>query len=97
MGLGLAVAALVWASVAWAGDRRDIVFDCPCSAEWVAGEPDDAGILTVRGGIRSFRAVDSGELTLSQDWWGSEGSAILGRLPARSLGRDAWSIALYRA
>lgn len=93
MGLGLPVAALVWASVAWAGDRRDIVFDCPCSAEWVAGEPDDAGILTVRGGIRSFRAVDSGELTLSQDWWGSEGSAILGRLPARSLGRDAWSIA----
>ena len=92
-GLGLAAAALVWASVAWAGDRRDIVFDCPCSAEWVAGEPDEPGILTVRGGIRSFRAVDSGELTLSQDWWGSEGSAILGPLPARSLGRDAWSIA----
>ena len=92
-GLGLAAAALVWASVAWAGDRRDIVFDCPCSAEWVAGEPDEPGILTVRGGIRSFRAVDSGELTLSQDWWGSEGSAILGPLPAWSLGRDAWSIA----
>ena len=49
-----------------AGDPRDIVFDCPCSAEWTAGEPDAAGELTLTFGVRSFRATESGVLRLTR-------------------------------
>ena len=50
------------ATSAAAGDRRDIVFECPCSAEWVAGAGGERGTLTVVGAIRSFRATASGEI-----------------------------------
>ena len=60
--LCLALTACV--SVVSAGDRRDIVFDCPCSAEWVVGESGGTGSLTLRAGVRSHRATGSGELRL---------------------------------
>ena len=62
----LALGALCTVS-AIAGDRRDIVFDCPCSAEWVADGSGDEGTLTLHAGIRSHRAVESGEVWLMGD------------------------------
>ena len=80
---------------ALAGDRRDIVFDCPCSAEWVAGQRGEPGVLTVAGGIRSFRATESGEvfLTLLQSN-GSDTFSVpvpAGRLDGRGNVTDRWS------
>ena len=49
-----------------AGDPRDIVFDCPCSAEWTAGQPGAPGQLTLTFGVRSFRAAESGVLRLTR-------------------------------
>lgn len=49
-----------------AGDPRDIVFDCPCSAEWTAGQPGAPGQLTLTFGVRSFRATESGVLRLTR-------------------------------
>lgn len=63
----LLVLALVTigAPAALGGDPRDVVFECPCSAEWVATGPDDAGELTLHFGVRNFRAAASGALRLS--------------------------------
>ena len=47
-----------------AGDPRDIVFECPCSAEWVAGA-NGRGTLELSFGLRSFRATESGDIDLS--------------------------------
>ena len=71
----------------FAEEPRDIVFDCPCRAEWTAGE---TGELTVTFGLRSDRATDSGELHLTTSmaarWWrtnpGGEASSSLGPLAA---------------
>ena len=49
-----------------AGDPRDIVFDCPCSAEWTAGQPGTPGQLTLTFGVRSFRPTESGPLRLTR-------------------------------
>ena len=49
-----------------AGDARDIVFDCPCRAEWTAGEPGGAGELALTFGVRNLRATESGEVRLSE-------------------------------
>ena len=43
---------------------RDIVFECPCEAEYVAGEEGE-GELTISFGIRSHRATGSGEIRLA--------------------------------
>ncbi len=51
---------------ALAGDPRDIVFDCPCSAEWTAGQPGTPGQLTLTFGVRSFRPTESGPLRLTR-------------------------------
>ena len=56
----------VLACPAMADDPRDIVFDCPCRAEWTAGPPGEAGELTLTFGVRSFRATESGEVRLSE-------------------------------
>ena len=61
--LGLLI-FLAAASSALAGDPRDIVFECPCSAEWVAGA-DGRGTLELSFGLRSFRATESGDIDLS--------------------------------
>ncbi len=53
--------ALAWP--AFAGEPRDIVFDCPCRADWTAGS-GDAGRLALDFGVRSHRATDSGEIRL---------------------------------
>ncbi len=91
------------------GERRDIVFDCPCSAQLAPGADGEPGTLTVVGGIRSHRAVESGELRLSPlrfdvsylskwdygwfDW--SRGDAVsLGRLANRDRQSGEWVLAL---
>ena len=69
------------------------MFDCPCSAEWSPGEPGATGVLTLTGGIRSLRAVQSGEISLSQERWYAKDGAAAGRLLARDGRRHAWSMA----
>ena len=63
------LAFLVFASAgtpsALGADQRDIVFECPCSAEWVATGSGGVGELTVHFGVRNFRAAESGEVRLS--------------------------------
>ena len=61
--LGLLI-FLAAATRALALDPRDIVFECPCSAEWVAGA-DGRGTLELSFGLRSFRATGSGDIDLS--------------------------------
>ncbi|MCZ0952873.1 MAG: leucine-rich repeat domain-containing protein [Rhodospirillaceae bacterium] len=66
----LAVAALTGLLIffacvprAFAEEPRDIVFECPCSAEWVAGA-DGRGTLELSFGLHNFRATESGEVYL---------------------------------
>ena len=56
--------------VALAGSPRDIVFECPCQAEWTRGEPGRQGELTLTFGLRSYRGTRSGEMQLgaAQNW-----------------------------
>ena len=49
---------------ALAMDPRDIVFECPCSAEWIASADGPGGKLELSFGVRSFRATESGEIYL---------------------------------
>ncbi|MCY3794657.1 MAG: leucine-rich repeat domain-containing protein [Gammaproteobacteria bacterium] len=65
--LRLAAALALWilASTALSGDRRDIVFDCPCSAEWVPDESGVYGTWTVQADLRSFRRSESGRVWLT--------------------------------
>ena len=56
-------------AIAWPGQARDIVFECPCTAQWVADGADptgEAGELTLNFGIRSYQAVASGELRIAE-------------------------------
>ncbi|MCY4121395.1 MAG: hypothetical protein OXG72_10800, partial [Acidobacteria bacterium] len=91
-----AAVAAGFAFAAAAGERRDIVFDCPCAAEWVAGEDGEPGTLTLTGGIRSLRATASGEIRVSVGVGESE-SASLGPLPPRGRSQDEWRVALVEA
>ncbi|MCY4060659.1 MAG: hypothetical protein OXG44_22005 [Gammaproteobacteria bacterium] len=61
----VAAAALLWYASVHGGDRRDIVFDCPCSAEWIPGEDGGPGALTLSATIRSYRVNASGEVRLA--------------------------------
>ena len=88
----LLLGLLACASTVSAGDRRDIVFDCPCSAEFVAGAEGESGTLRLTGGVRSLRAVESGPLRLSARWWDATSGAIAGRLSAKGHQWDEWSI-----
>ena len=60
------ILAAVSACPALAGDPRDIVFDCPCRAEWTEGRPGEAGELALIFGVRNLRETDSGELRLAR-------------------------------
>ncbi|MDE0040259.1 MAG: hypothetical protein OXU77_22255 [Gammaproteobacteria bacterium] len=91
-----AAVATGFAFAAGAGERRDIVFDCPCAAEWVAGEEGEPGTLTLTGGILSLRATESGEIRVSVGAGEAE-SAALGPLPARGRLQDEWRLALVEA
>ena len=46
-------------------DTRDVVFECPCQAEWAPADSGGSGELTVHFGVRNFRAAESGEVRLS--------------------------------
>ena len=46
-------------------EQRDVVFECPCQAEWASTGSGGAGELTVHFGVRNFRATESGEVRLS--------------------------------
>ena len=63
--LTLLVVVIAGAPYALGGDKRDVVFECPCHAEWVATGSSDSGELTVHFGVRNFRASESGEVRLS--------------------------------
>ena len=68
---------------ALAGDPRDLVFECPCRAEWTAGQQGEVGELTLTFGLRSFRSVDSGELVVTVDGqFPDQGGLSLGHISA---------------
>ena len=89
VGLVVGLVALVGKLPAFGEDPRDVVFDCPCSAEWTVGESGENGELTLTFGLRSYRAVESGEMHLTTNmaelWWVGDP----GRDPAASLGNVA--------
>ena len=61
---GLVVVAMS-ATSAYAGETRDVVFECPCRADWVADdESGESGELTLKFGIRNHRASESGEMRM---------------------------------
>ena len=62
--LALAI-AMIGALSTFGADQRDLVFECPCSAQWVATGSGSAGELTLHFGVRNFRASASGEMRLS--------------------------------
>lgn len=43
---------------------RDIVFECPCKAEWVPSVTGKTGEMVLTFGVRSYRATRSGEVRL---------------------------------
>ncbi len=92
----LLLGLLACASTANAGDRRDIVFDCPCSAEFIDGTGGENGTLLLSGGVRSLRAVESGALKLSARSRDGTGGAAAGRVPANGRRHDEWSIAFEK-
>ena len=94
----LAAAVLaIYSTPAWAADRRDMVFECPCSAEWVAGEGGESGTLTLHGGVRSFRATESGDVRLSSVWWdGAEGVSV-GPVPPGTSVAGQWTIPMNKS
>ncbi len=63
--LTVLLAILAGVPPALGGANRDIVFECPCDAEWTQVDSDGGGQLTLNFGVRSFRAVNSGEVRLS--------------------------------
>ncbi len=72
-------------ALAW--DARDIVFECPCSAEWVA-DAGGQGTLHLNFGVRSHRATESGHIHLGfytgidSDNDQGYGNAAVGRVSA---------------
>ena len=65
--LALLMVTLAVAPLALAGEARDIVFVCPCQAEW-APTVEGEGELTLTFGVRSHRATRSGEVWLLGPW-----------------------------
>ena len=94
--LAAAVLAACCAS-AMANSRRDIVFDCPCSAEWVADETGESGILTVRAGIRSFRSTETGEVQLVYSGEREAAEASVGTLAPRASVSGQWAIPAFKS
>ena len=86
----LLAAFALWtlASSVSAGERRDIVFECPCRAEWVAGDGGQSGTLTLHAGLRSLRTTPSGWvwLRVSGEWLRT------GELAAHGLSEGPWVI-----
>ena len=87
----------VFCASASAASGRDIVFECPCSAEWVADETGEAGVLTVRAGFRSYRLTRSGEVRLSSRWWdGTDGAGVGPLQPGPSVAGE-WTVPMNRS
>lgn len=82
----LALCAATPMPAALAQDNRDVVFECPCHAEWVPGDSDGPGELTLTFGMRNLRASASGEVRLlystSRGVSGLSGWPPAGRIPA---------------
>ena len=66
--LPLLLLAAVSAPSLHAGSPRDVVFECPCRAEWNPGG-GGAGEFTVHFGIRSFKTTESRGLRLQVRTW----------------------------
>lgn len=94
----LAAATLaIFCAQASAENRRDIVFDCPCSAEWAADDTGEAGVLTVRGSLRSYRLATSGEVRLSSRWWDGADGASVGIVPPAASLAGEWTIPMSKS
>ena len=64
--LSLGLAWLASSPEALANADRDIVFECPCEAEWLpAREADDFGELRLTFAVRNHRTTRSGEVRLA--------------------------------
>ena len=64
--LSLGLACLASPPAALANADRDIVFECPCAAEWLpAAEADEVGELRLTFAVRNHRATRSGEVRLA--------------------------------
>ena len=87
----VAAAALLWCATALGGDRRDIVFDCPCSAEWIPGEDGESGVLTLSAAIRSHRATASGEVRLASSTSSQQDRTTVGQVPGRQRVSGDWT------
>ena len=81
-------------TTAVAEDRRDLVFDCPCSASWVPDASGGSGVLTVSAGFRSHCATESGEVRISPTGWDGEDVATVGRLAGRGRVSGEWTLSL---
>ena len=92
----VALLLAVHAAPAAAGEPRDIVFECPCSAEWTAGTGHEPGTFTLHAGLRSYRAAESGDMVVSTRSWTANPGAPAGRVGAYGLTRGSWSIPLHR-
>ncbi|MXW45262.1 MAG: hypothetical protein F4109_05790 [Gammaproteobacteria bacterium] len=80
-----------------AAPGRDIVFECPCSAKWVADESGEAGVLTVRAGFRSHRLIRSGKVRLSSRWWdGTHGASVGPLQPGPSVAGE-WTVPMNKS
>ena len=87
----VAAAALLWCASVHGGDRRDIVFDCPCSAEWIPGEDGGPGALTLSAAIRSYRATASGEVRLASSTSSDQDRTTVGQMPGRQRVSGDWT------
>ena len=58
------LSAVLGAPLAIADDPRDLVFECPCGAEWAPGNDGKTGKLTLTFGVRNHGDTLSGELFL---------------------------------
>ena len=83
-------AAIIGTPSALGADPRDVVFECPCQAEWVPTGSGDSGELTLHFGVRSFRATESAEvrLSLAADLRGSR--SVTGNVSWRELPSASW-------
>ena len=84
--------SLLQADSALGGDRRDIVFDCPCTAQWTADGSGDSGTLTLRGNVRNMRATDTGEVRISRQWWTGRNGVSVGGVTKGDRIEGEWAL-----
>ena len=70
---------------------RDIVFECPCQAEWAPTGAGESGEMTLTFGVRSYRATRSGEVALrSSKGWEDVATLVHTAASPAYFGRALW-------